>query len=88
MPSIAGISPFSIEECMFEYRYDARPCRRSGYQADCSEWPPADVHLVAKYLSNEEISEVIEFCRSKEFKPEKAQANLAASQQKIWHTKQ
>lgn len=88
MPIIAGISPFIIEECMFEYRYDARPCRRSGYQADCSERPPADVHLAEKYLSNEEISEGVEFYRSKEFKPGKAQANLAASQQKIWHTKQ
>ena len=67
VPSIAGISPFIIEEYMFEYREDARPCRDSKYRSGDTERPATDMCTIAKDLSEEEIPEIAEFYGGKEF---------------------
>ena len=77
VPSIAGVSPFIIEEYMFEYRDDARPCRESEYRAGDTERPPTDMCVVAKELSEEEIPEIAEFYGSKEFTAAKQEFDAA-----------
>ena len=67
IPSIAGISPFIIEEYMLEYRDEARICRESKYRSGDLERPATDMCVVAKDLSEEEIAEIAEFYGSKEF---------------------
>ncbi len=67
VPSIAGISPFIIEEYMFEYRDEARICRESKYRSGDLERPATDMCVVAKDLSEDDIAEIAEFYGSKEF---------------------
>ena len=67
VPSIAGVSPFIIEEYMFEYRDDARPCRESKYRTGDTDRPATDMCAVAKELSEDEIPEIAEYYSSKEF---------------------
>lgn len=67
VPSIAGVSPFIIEEYMFQYREEARPCRESKYRAGDTERAPTDMCAVAMELSEEEIPEIAEHYGSKEF---------------------
>jgi sulfide dehydrogenase cytochrome subunit len=67
VPIITGISPFIIEEYMFEYRDEARICRESKYQSGDLERPATDMCVVAKDLSEDEIVEIAEFYGSKEF---------------------
>ena len=67
VPSIAGVSPFIIEEYMFEYRDEARPCRESEYRAGDTDRPATDMCAIAKELSEEEIPEIAEFYGSKKF---------------------
>jgi len=67
VPSIAGVSSFIIEEYMFEYRDDARPCRESKYRSGDTERPATDMCEIAKELSEGEIPEIAEYFSSKEF---------------------
>jgi len=67
VPSIAGVSPFIIEEYMFEYRDDARPCRESKYRTGDTDRPATDMCTVAKELSEDEIPEITEYYSTKEF---------------------
>jgi sulfide dehydrogenase cytochrome subunit len=67
VPIITGISPFIIEEYMFEYRDEARICRESKYRSGDLERPATDMCVVAKDLSEDEIVEIAEFYGSKEF---------------------
>ena len=66
VPSIAGISPFIIEEYMLEYREEARICRESKYRSGDLERPVTDMCVVAKDLSEDDIAEIAEFYGSKE----------------------
>ena len=77
VPSIAGVSPFIIEEYMFEYRDDARPCRESEYRAGDTERLPTDMCVIAKELSEEEIPEIADFYGSKEFTAAKQEFDAA-----------
>ena len=61
VPSITGVSPFIIEEYMFEYRDNAGPCRESEFRAGETERPATDMCAVAKELSEDEIAEIAEF---------------------------
>lgn len=67
IPSIAGVSAFIIEEYMFEYRDGVRPCRESKYRLGDTERAATDMCVVAKELSEDEISEIAEFYGSKKF---------------------
>jgi len=67
VPSIAGVSPFIIEEYMFEYRDDARPCRESKYRTGDTDRAPTDMCAIAKELSEDEIPEIAEYYSSKDF---------------------
>ncbi len=67
VPSIAGISPFIIEEYMLEYRDEARICRESKYRSGDLERPATDMCIVAKDLSEDDLVEIAEFYGSKEF---------------------
>ncbi len=67
VPSIAGISPFIIEEYMLEYRDEARICRESKYRSGDLERPATDMCVVAKDLSEDDITGIAEFYGSKEF---------------------
>lgn len=69
VPSIAGISPFIIEEYMFEYRDEGRICRESEYRTDTIDKPATDMCVVAKDLSEEEIPEIAEHYGSMDFTP-------------------
>jgi sulfide dehydrogenase cytochrome subunit len=52
---------------MFEYRDEARICRESKYRSGDLERPATDMCVVAKDLSEDEITEIAEFYGSKEF---------------------
>jgi sulfide dehydrogenase cytochrome subunit len=67
VPSIAGVSPFIIEEYMFEYRDEARICRESKYRAGDTDRPATDMCAIARELSEEEIPEIAEYYGTKEF---------------------
>jgi len=67
VPSIAGISPFIVEEYMFEYRDEARICRESKYRSGDLDRPATDMCVVAKDLSEDDIAEISEFYSSREF---------------------
>jgi sulfide dehydrogenase cytochrome subunit len=77
VPTIAGVSPFIIEEYMFEYRDDARPCRESEYRTGDTDRPATDMCVVAKELSEAEIPEIAEFYSSKEFVTAKQEFDAA-----------
>jgi len=67
VPSIGGVSAFILEEYMFEYRDDARPCRESKYRSGDTERAATDMCVVAEELSEEEISEIADFYSGKDF---------------------
>ncbi len=67
VPTIAGISPFILEEYMYEYREEARICRESEYRTGDTDKPPTDMCAVAKELSEEEIPEIAEYYSGKEW---------------------
>jgi len=67
IPSIAGISPFILEEYMFEYRDNARTCRESEYRSGDLEQPATDMCVVADELSESKVTAIAEFYGSKEF---------------------
>ncbi len=67
VPSIAGISPFILEEYMFEYRDDARECRESKYRSGDLDRPATDMCVVAKDLSEDDVTAIAEFYGSKVF---------------------
>ena len=71
VPSIAGISPFILEEYMFEYRDGARECRESKYRSGDTARPATDMCAVADKLSEEEVTAIAEYYGSKEFVPAK-----------------
>jgi len=77
VPSIAGVSPFIIEEYMFEYRDNARPCRESEFRAGDTERPATDMCTVAKELSEDEIVEIAGFYGSKAFMTAKQEFDAA-----------
>lgn len=67
VPSIAGISPFILEEYMFEYRDEARICRESKYRSGDLERPATDMCAIAKDLSEEDTTAIAEYYGSKDF---------------------
>ena len=67
VPTIAGMSPFIIEEYLFMYRDDARPCPKSKFRSGDTERPATDMCAVSKELGEDVISELAEFYGSKEF---------------------
>ena len=52
VPTIAGVSPFVLEEYMFEYRDDARPCRESKYRSGDMVRPATDMCAIAQELDD------------------------------------
>lgn len=69
VPTIAGISPFILEEYMYEYREEGRVCRESEYRSGDTDRAPTDMCAIAQELSEEEIPEIAEYYGSKEFVP-------------------
>ena len=67
VPSIAGISPFILEEYMFEYRDEARICRETKYRSGDLERPATDMCVIAKDLSEDDVTAIAEYYGSKEF---------------------
>ena len=69
IPSIAGISPFILEEYLFEYRDGARMCRESKYRLGDLQRLATDMCLVAKNLSEEDVAAIAEHYGNKTFVP-------------------
>ena len=67
VPSVAGVSPFIIEEYMLEFRDEARICRESKYRSGDLERPVTDMCVIAKDMSEGDITEIAEHYGSKEF---------------------
>ncbi|MCH8099006.1 MAG: c-type cytochrome [Proteobacteria bacterium] len=67
VPSVAGISPFIIEEYMLEFRDAARICRESKYRSGDLERPATDMCVIAKDLSEGDIAEIADYYGSKDF---------------------
>ena len=67
IPTIAGASAFVIEEYMFQYLEDARPCRESKYRSGDTERPATDMCAIAKELGEDEFLEIAEYYAGKEF---------------------
>ncbi len=85
VPSIAGISPFIIEEYMFEYRDEARICREIKFRSGDLEQPETDMCVVAQDLNEDDIAGIAEFYGSKEFVAAKQEfdADKAAAGAKV-----
>lgn len=67
IPTIAGASVFVLEDYLFQYREDGRPCRESKYRSGDTDRPATDMCAIAKELSEEAISEIAEYYSDKEF---------------------
>jgi sulfide dehydrogenase cytochrome subunit len=67
VPTIAGISAFVLEEYMFQYADEARPCRQSKYRYGDTSRPATDMCVVAKNLSEAEITQIAEYYADLEF---------------------
>ena len=67
VPSIAGISPFILEEYIFEYQDDARACRESKFRSGDLDQPATDMCVVADDLSESDVTAIAEFYGNKEF---------------------
>ena len=67
VPSVAGISPFIIEEYMLEFRDEARICRESKYRSGDLQRPATDMCVIAKDMSEGDITEIAEHYGSKDF---------------------
>lgn len=67
IPTIAGASPFVMEEYMFQYREDERPCHESKYRTGDTERPATDMCAIAKEMSEDQILEMAEYYGSQEF---------------------
>ncbi len=67
VPSVAGISPFIIEEYMLEFRDAARICRVSKYRSGDLERPATDMCVIAKDLSEGDIAEIADYYGSMDF---------------------
>jgi cytochrome subunit of sulfide dehydrogenase len=67
VPTIAGASAFVIEEYMFQYLEDARPCRESKYRSGDTDRPATDMCKIAKDLGEDEFPEIAEYYAGKDF---------------------
>lgn len=67
VPIIAGISAFILEEYMFGYQEENRPCRESKFRSGDTNRPPTDMCAVAKELSEDEIPQIAEYYAGKQF---------------------
>ena len=67
IPSIAGASGFVLEEYMFMYLDDARPCRESTYRSGDTDRPATTMCAIAKELSEEQLTELADYYGAKEF---------------------
>lgn len=67
VPTVAGISAFIIEEYLFMYRDDARPCPKSKFRFGDTEQPETDMCTISKELSEDVIPELAEYYSSKKF---------------------
>lgn len=67
VPTIAGFSAFVIEDYMFTYRDDARPCTQSKYRSGDTDRPPTTMCAVAQQLDEDEISEIADYYSAKTF---------------------
>lgn len=67
IPTIAGASAFVLEENMFQYREEGRPCQESKYRSGDTERPATDMCVIARDLSEDEILELAEFYSDKDF---------------------
>ena len=67
VPTVAGVSPFIIEEYLFMYSDDARPCPTSKYRFGDTERPETDMCAISKEVSEDVIPELAEFYGNKEF---------------------
>lgn len=67
VPTIAGASAFVIEEYMFQYLEDARPCRETKYRSGDTDRPATDMCAIAKELGEDEFPEVAEYYSGKKF---------------------
>jgi len=74
VPTIAGISSFVLEEYMFQYADAARPCRESKYRYGDTSRAATDMCVVAKNLSEDEITEIAAYY---------ADLNFVAAQQEF-----
>jgi sulfide dehydrogenase cytochrome subunit len=77
VPTIAGVSPFVLEEYMFEYRDEARPCPDSKYRSGDTDRPATNMCNVAKELSEDEIPEIAEYYSGKTFVAAKQEFDAA-----------
>jgi len=85
VPHIAGQSPFILEEYLFSYRDDARPCPESKYRSGDIDRPATDMCAIAKALSEDEIPEIADYYSGKTFVAAKQEfdAEKAAAGAKI-----
>ncbi len=77
VPTIAGASAFVLEEYMFQYLEDSRPCRESKYRSGDTERPATDMCAIAKDLGEDEIPEIAEYYSGKEFVAAKQEFDAA-----------
>ena len=80
IPTIAGTSAFMIEEYMFQYLEDARPCRESKYRFGDTDRPATDMCAIAKELSEDEFAEAAEHFSNKEFVAAKQEFDAAKAE--------
>jgi sulfide dehydrogenase cytochrome subunit len=85
VPTIAGMSSFVLEEYMFAYVENARPCRESKYRYGDTSRAAKSMCTIASALGEDEIKAISEYYAGKEFVPadQEFDAVLAAKGAKI-----
>ena len=81
VPTIAGVSAFVLEEYMFEYRDDARPCPESKYRSGDTGRPATDMCTVAKKLDEDTIAGISEHYAGKPFVPARQEFDAALAEE-------
>ena len=73
VPIIGGFSAMALEEDLFAFRDEVRPCRITYYRAGAPDRPTTDMCRISADLSDDEIVQIAAFYASKTFVPAKQQ---------------
>ncbi len=80
IPTIAGASAFVLEEYMYQFREDARPCRESKFRSGDTDRPATDMCTIAKNLDEDEFAGLAEHYSGKTFMAAKQDFDVAKAE--------
>jgi sulfide dehydrogenase cytochrome subunit len=67
VPIIGGLSAFALEENLFAFKHNERPCRDTFYRNDGQDRPNTNMCKIAAQLSDDQIVEIAAYLASQPF---------------------